>query len=104
MSLKNGSDSSKIMIWPVVKNSIPILLFTQQQIDDPAAADVWPVAAAMVEDVRIAAPGFFERVGKNRHQIDAAVVINRLGEFRNGGVVPGEPIGMDCGGTEGIAN
>jgi hypothetical protein len=85
----------------MVESSISILLFTQQQIDDPAAADVRAGAAAMVEDIRIAAPGFFERVGENRHQV-AALVVNRLGEFRNSGVVPGEPIGIDGGRTEGI--
>jgi len=38
-------------------NSLP-----QEQIDDPAAADVRPVAAAMVEDVGVLAPGILERI------------------------------------------
>ena len=50
----------------------------ENQIDHPAAADVRTVAAAMCEDVRVIAPGVFERVGKDRHRGEVPRVIHAL--------------------------
>jgi hypothetical protein len=40
------------------------LLLAQQQVDDPAAPDVRPRAAAVAQDVGLVATGFFQRIGK----------------------------------------
>src|SRR5262245_3413427 len=68
-----------------------ILLFPQQQIDDPAAADMWPRPAAVRQDVGVVAARLCQRVSEDRQQVEAAVVVDRLREVADGAVVPGEP-------------
>src|SRR5262245_835511 len=75
----------------------------QNQIDDPATADVRAGAAAVVENLRVGAAGFLQSVGKDRHDVVAAVVVDGLGQLGDGAVVPGEPSGIDGRGAEGIA-
>ena len=65
--------------------------FSQQQIDDPAAADVFAVVAAVREDVGVGAAGVFEGVGQQRQAVEGAGVVNRLRHLADRAIVPGEP-------------
>ncbi len=80
-----------------------VLLFSQNQIDHPAAADMRPRAPAVIENLAVGAAGVFQRVAKNWHDVIATIVVNRLRELRNGAVVPGRPFGGDGRGAERIA-
>ena len=50
--------------------------FAEHQIDHPAAANVRPRPAAVVEDVVAVAPGVLERVGQDRHRGEVAGVVH----------------------------
>jgi hypothetical protein len=52
----------------------------QNQIDDPAAADVRPFAAAVGEDFGVVATGVFQRVGEDREAVEGTVVVDCLGD------------------------
>ena len=60
-------------------------------------------AATVIENLRVGAAGFLQGIGEDRHDVVAAVVVDRLREFGNGAVVPGEPIGIDGDRAEGVA-
>jgi hypothetical protein len=80
------------------------LLLSQNQIDDPAATDVFAGLTAVVEDVGVGAAGFFEGVGKHRETVESTLVIDTLREFRDGAIVPCKPSGpQNCYGAKGIA-
>src|SRR5262249_8102343 len=74
--------------------------FAQDQIDDPAAADVLGPLAAVLEDVGTVAAGVFEGVGEDRHPLEAAVVVDGLSESDSVGGAPGR---IESDGTEGVA-
>ncbi len=57
----------------------------------------------MGQDVFVGAAGGRERVGQERQAVEGAGVGDGLGELRDGGVVPGEPGGVNGGGAERIA-
>src|SRR5262245_30478637 len=87
-----------------------LLSLPEQQIDDPAAADVRARRAAMAQDVGAGGAGVRERVGEDGETAviemaarQLAFVVDRLGQLRDGAVVPGEPGGGDGGGVEGVA-
>jgi hypothetical protein len=66
-----------------------ILRFPQQQIDNPAATDVRTRRMAMLKDIGVGAAGFLQRISQDLQQIEAAVVIDGLGELRDSAVAPG---------------
>ena len=53
-------------------------LLPQDEIDYPAAADVRAGGAAVVEDVRVAAPGVLQGIAEDRHQGEVAAVVHLL--------------------------
>ena len=53
----------------------------------------------MGEDVRVGAAGVFEGVGQDRQVVEGAIVVDAAGDGRDGGVVPGEPGGVDGDGA-----
>ena len=63
----------------------------QQHIDDPAAADVFAGLAAVVEDVGVGTARFFQSVGEDGQAVKCTLVVDCLGEFCNGGVIPAKP-------------
>ncbi len=60
------------------KSFVRLLLFVQQQIDDPAAADVLAGLAAVIQNAGVGAAGFFQRVGQDRQAFEGAVVVDRF--------------------------
>lgn len=67
-------------------------------------------ATTVRQDVAIGAAGVFEGVGEDSKatQIEMATrqfpfIVDRLGQLGDGGVVPGEPGGVDGDGAEGVA-
>src|SRR6516165_2678641 len=61
-------------------------LFPQHQIHHPAAADVRPRSAAMVQDVLVARARFRKVVGQFRHPLEGTLIVDGLGEgFHFGG-------------------
>jgi hypothetical protein len=68
--------------------SVPLSLFlAQQEVHDPAAPDMRPRLSAVVEDLGVVAPGFFESFGQKRQALEGPFVVNRLGNGKDGGVV-----------------
>jgi hypothetical protein len=60
-------------------------LATEQGIQDPAAADVWLVSPAVVENRGVAAPDLHEGFGKEQNVAEAAGLFN-LACQRHGGI------------------
>jgi hypothetical protein len=56
-----------------------VSLLAQEEIDDPAAADVLPAVATVGEDVGVVAASVFERVGKDRQVPEDPLSVNRMG-------------------------
>ena len=67
----------------------------KDEVEEPAAADVWPASAAVAEDALVLAPGVLEGVAQDRHLVPGAFVVDRLGELANRAVVPREPERVD---------
>src|SRR4051794_30422345 len=80
-----------------------ILRLSQQQIDDPAAADVFVRPAAVCQDVGVIAAGLLQRVGEDRHQVEAPLVVDRAGQLFGGAAVPRPPRRIDPDGAERVA-
>src|SRR5262245_32137852 len=76
------------------------LRFVEDQIDDPAAADVLGRLPAVLEDVGVVAAGVFERVGEDWHPLEGAVIVDGLSESDGVGGAPGR---IERDGTEGVA-
>src|SRR5947208_1958765 len=77
--------------------------FAKHEVHDPTAAHVFAGLPAMVENVGVAATGFFEGVGKDRQVGELPLVVDGLGHFRDRAIVPGKPSAVDGDGTEGVA-
>ncbi len=78
-----------------------ILCLPQDQIDDPAAADVEVVLiAAVTENGGVFATGILKRVRENRHRVEIASIVHRLREADGGG---GSPVRIEDDGTERVA-
>src|SRR5439155_3798683 len=66
---------------PSLRSVRPTLRKTEQQIDDPAAADVRGVrVATVIQDVRVLGPGVLDRVGEDRHRAEVAGLVHLPGE------------------------
>src|SRR5262249_54890080 len=82
-------------------------LLAEQQIDDPAAANVRPLATAVVQDLGVGAASFLQGVG-DQHQPCAvevtagklALLVSGLRQLRHGAA---EPRGIAGNGSEGVA-
>jgi hypothetical protein len=84
-------------------NNCGRLLLTEQGIDNPAAANMRPFTATVVENVLIVAPGVLQGVGKDRQAVEGTVVVDGLGDPANCAVVPGEPCRVSSEGPEWVA-
>src|SRR5262245_54099911 len=80
-----------------------VSFFAENQIDDPAAADMRSGPTAVVEDIAVGARRILQRVGEDRHDLPAAVLVDRLRQFHDGPVVPRQPVRVDGGGLKRIA-
>src|SRR5262249_22305453 len=67
----------------------------EDEVQHPAAADVFPRLAAMVEDVSVRAARFFEGVREDGEVREAALGIDRPGEVQDGPVLPGTDFGAE---------
>src|SRR5206468_3038012 len=76
-------------------------LLAENEVRDPAPADVRPAAAAVVEDVRAVAATVLQRVGHNRHRTEVARLVHLPRQDR-GGVSP--PRGVEGDGSEWVGN
>jgi hypothetical protein len=65
----------------------------QQQIDDPAAPDMWPLTPAVAEDVGVSAAGVLQGVGEDRSAVEGTVVVDRLGQLGDSTVLRRQPFG-----------
>src|SRR5207249_2362052 len=90
--------------------------FSENRIHDPTAANVWPVAATVTQQISVRATGFFEGVGQDgetggvqqsgRHD---AFVVRGLGELDEGRILPRQQrrfekgLGSDREGTKDVA-
>jgi hypothetical protein len=59
------------------------LLLGEQEVDDPAAMDVWPWPAEVHKDALIGTAGFLQGVGQNGENIEPALLINHLRQGEN---------------------
>src|SRR5262249_678942 len=82
-------------------------LLAQEEVQHPAAADMWPRPAAVVQDVSAITPRLFQGIAKDGkpHRIQCPprrrpIVIASFGNRNNGRRLPS---GVDSDGTEGIA-
>ena len=66
-----------------------LLIFSQDQIDDPAATDMLAGLLAMIEDVGIGAAGVFESVGEDGKKVEGAVGVDGLGHISHTRCSPG---------------
>ena len=73
----------------------------QHQIDHPAAANVRPRPAAVVEDVGVVAPGVLQRVGQDRHRGEVAGLVHLPARARRRWTV--RQLGVEGDGAEGVA-
>ena len=80
--------------------SVMRLLLAQDQVHNPAAPNMWPFASAMAQNVGVRAARFFESIGKNRHVLEAAFLVNGLGDFRDRAIVPSQPRRIDSHGAK----
>jgi hypothetical protein len=78
----------------------PVSLPAEQQVENPATANVFGVFSAMVQNVGIVAAGVFEGVGKDGHTIKGTLIVDVLCDAANRAVVPGEPVELHGDGTE----
>src|SRR5262249_23251480 len=83
----------------------PALCLAEDEIDDPAAADVRPRPAAVLQHIGVVAARILQRVGEDRQPVEGAVSVGALGERDDGG---GKPGGIDRyraeGGAEDVAD
>jgi hypothetical protein len=59
--------------------------------------------AAVVEDVGVCAAGYFKGVSEDGQTVECPLVVDGLGEFGDGAIIPGQPRRVDDCGTEGVA-
>jgi hypothetical protein len=76
------------------------LCFAEQQIHDPAAADMLARLPAVVQDVGIIAAGVFEGVGEDGQAVEGAVIVDALCQSDG---VSCSPRKIRVGGTKRIA-
>ena len=74
----------------------------EEEIDDPAAADVFAGFAAVAQDVGVVAADVLQRVRKDRQPVEGPLIVNALCDPANRTVVPREPSGVDADRAEGI--
>jgi hypothetical protein len=55
------------------------------------------------QDVGVVAAGFFEGIAQDWKPVEGTLIVNGLGQFREGGTLPGKPIGIHNHGPEGVA-
>jgi hypothetical protein len=65
--------------------------FAQQQIHNPATANVLAGLAAVIQNVGVGAAGFFEGVGQDRQSVKCTLVINLLGQLSHNARFPYQP-------------
>src|SRR5262249_9160244 len=75
-------------------------LFSEDEIDDPAAAGGRAAAAAVGRRLRGAA-GLFEEIGEQGEQLEAALVVDRASQGHGVWCLPG---GVGIDGAEGVAD
>src|SRR5690242_439503 len=66
-------------------------------VDGPAAADMRPLAAAVLHEVVVVATGVEQGVGKDGQAVEGALLVDALRDLRNGAVVPAEPSRLEAG-------
>src|SRR5262249_25620627 len=66
-------------------------VLVENQVNDPAAADVLAGFAAVFQDRLLRAAGLFEGVGEQRHILEAAVFVHSLRQGDHSTMVPGKP-------------
>ncbi len=64
------------------------LLLAKNQVHNPATADVRTVAAAVIENADILAPGILERVGQDGHGTEVATLVHLTGQRHRGAGAP----------------
>jgi hypothetical protein len=84
-------------------NEVPALLLAEEQVHDPAPADVGAVTPAVVQDGLDRAAGFLEGIGEDGKAVEGTVFVDGAGELRDGSGVPGEPGGANGGNAVRIA-
>src|SRR5436305_1032056 len=87
---KNGPASRATILKPRSKSGMRSLL-AQQQVDDPAAADVRPGAATVRQDGLVVAAGVEQRVGQDGEAVEGALLVDALRDLRDAPVVPVKP-------------
>jgi hypothetical protein len=75
-------------------------LLAQDQIYDPAAADVRLRPAAVPQDGGVLAPGLFQGIGQDRHVLETPLLVQGPGQLHDGRRPPG---GVEGDGPEGVA-
>ena len=74
--------------WSLCTNALARhlnLYLTECQADDPAAAHMRPIAAAMGDDLLAVATGVHQGVGEDRHAVEGAFVVDGPGQIDDGG-------------------
>src|SRR5262249_35289722 len=69
--------------------SLLSLLLSQNQINDPAPANVLPNLAAVIQHLGVIAARIFQRIRQNWQPIEASLVVDRLGQTGDCGGLPG---------------
>jgi hypothetical protein len=69
---------------------------------NPAAPHVLPWSAAVAKDVRVGTTGFFQSVRQDGQVLEAAVIVDGLGNVGRGAVVPLQPGGVKPDWAEGV--
>src|SRR4051794_13148993 len=82
---------------PVASGSTP----AGQQVEQPATANVWPWPSAVVQDAGVVAARVLQGVGQDGQVVEATVLVDGIGEGRDGGRPPG---GIEGDGAEGVAD
>src|SRR5262249_58351678 len=75
----------------------------KEQVDQPAAAEVGPAVAAVVEQAVVGAAGVLQGVAQDGHLVEAALVAQGAGQADDGAVVDGQPLGGQVDGLERVA-
>src|SRR5579884_400284 len=66
-------------------------LLAQNEIDNPTAAHMLSLLAAVIKDVGVCATGFFQSVCQYGQTVEGALIVDTLGQLRDGAVVPSKP-------------
>jgi hypothetical protein len=60
----------------------------ENQVDDPAPADVRALPPAVAEDLLVSAPGVHQGVGQDRQAVEGSVLVDGAGEVEDIGRAP----------------